>query len=40
MILWTLTSPVVHQMLREHWGWTPGAYEDWLRSTLKSSLLP
>jgi AcrR family transcriptional regulator len=39
-ILWTLTSPEIHQMLREHWGWTPAAYESWLRSTLESSLLP
>ncbi len=39
-ILWTLTSPEVHQMLREHWGWTPAAYEQWLRTTLESSVLP
>ena len=39
-ILWTLTSPEVHQMLRQHWGWTPAAYESWLRHTLESSLLP
>jgi hypothetical protein len=39
-ILWTVTSPEVHQMLREHWGWTSAAYEDWLRRTLESSLLP
>ena len=39
-ILWTMTSPEVHQMLREHWAWTPAAYEDWLRTTLESSLLP
>jgi AcrR family transcriptional regulator len=39
-ILWTLTSPEVHQMLREHWGWGPATYEQWLRSTLESSLLP
>jgi AcrR family transcriptional regulator len=39
-ILWTLTSPEVHQMLRERWGWTPAAYESWLRHTLDSSLLP
>jgi hypothetical protein len=27
-------------MLRERWGWTPTAYESWLRHTLESSLLP
>lgn len=39
-ILWTITSPEVHQMLRDHWEWTPAAYEDWLRRTLESALLP
>jgi AcrR family transcriptional regulator len=39
-ILWTLTSPEVHQMLREHWDWTPATYRDWLRRTLESALLP
>jgi AcrR family transcriptional regulator len=39
-ILWTVTSPEVHQMLREHWEWTSQAYEDWLRRTLESALLP
>ncbi|MBI4899061.1 MAG: TetR/AcrR family transcriptional regulator [Actinobacteria bacterium] len=39
-VLWTASSPEVHQMLRDHWGWTPEAYESWLRTTLESSLLP
>lgn len=38
-ILWTLTSPEVHRMLRVVWGWTPEAYQEWLRTTLESSLL-
>jgi AcrR family transcriptional regulator len=39
-ITWTLTSPEVHQMLRDTWGWPRERYEDWLRRTLTSSLLP
>jgi hypothetical protein len=30
----------VHGMLREASGWTPERYEQWLRETLTSSLLP
>jgi hypothetical protein len=26
-------------MLREHWNWTPAAYQDWLCRTLESALL-
>jgi AcrR family transcriptional regulator len=39
-ITWTLTSPEVHQMLRDTWGWPRERYEEWLRGTLTSSLLP
>ena len=39
-MVWTLTSPEVHGMLREASGWTPERYEQWLRDTLTSSLLP
>jgi AcrR family transcriptional regulator len=39
-ITWTLTSPEVHQMLRDTWGWPRERYERWLRETLTSSLLP
>jgi AcrR family transcriptional regulator len=39
-IVWTLTSPEVHLMLRDTWGWSPQRYEQWLRETLTSSLLP
>lgn len=38
-IIWTLTSPEVHFMLRETWGWPPKRYEDWLRDTLTAGLL-
>lgn len=38
-IVWTLTSPEVHQLLREQCGWTAEQYEEWLRATLESSLL-
>ncbi|MDQ1662614.1 MAG: hypothetical protein QOJ68_2594 [Blastococcus sp.] len=39
-MVWTLTSPEVHGMLRAASGWTPERYEQWLRETLTSSLLP
>ena len=39
-ILWTLTSGEVHLMLRDVWGWSRSRFEDWLRETLMSSLLP
>ena len=39
-IVWTLTSPEVHQMLRDDCGWSPERYEEWLRDTLVDSLLP
>jgi AcrR family transcriptional regulator len=38
-IIWTLTSPEVHQMLREHCGWDAAHYESWLRDTLDQSLI-
>lgn len=39
-IVWTLTSPEVHVMLRDSSGWSPERYEQWIRETLISSLLP
>ena len=38
-IVWTLTSPEVHQMLRETWRWSRKRYERWLARTLTESLL-
>lgn len=39
-MLWTLTAPEVHHMLRETWGWSADRYERWLRETLTAGLLP
>jgi AcrR family transcriptional regulator len=39
-VLWTLTSPEVHHMLRVDWAWPPDRYEGWLRTTLEHTLLP
>lgn len=39
-IVWTLTSPEVHLMLRDSWGWSAQRYEEWIRDTLISTLLP
>ena len=39
-IVWTLTSPEVHRMLRDSSDWSRKRYEDWLATTLVASLLP
>ena len=39
-VVWTLTSPEVHRMLRDDCGWPPERYEQWLRDTLITGLLP
>jgi AcrR family transcriptional regulator len=39
-IVWTLTSPDVHRMLRDDCGWTSARYTAWLHDTLVDSLLP
>lgn len=39
-IVWTLTSPEVHHMLREAWGWPRERYRSWLQDALESGLLP
>lgn len=39
-VLWTLTSPEVHHMLRVDWGWPPELFQSWLRTTLEGTLLP
>jgi AcrR family transcriptional regulator len=39
-VIWTLTSPEVHRMLRDDCGWSADRYEQWLRETLTDSLLP
>jgi AcrR family transcriptional regulator len=39
-VIWTLTSPEVHQMLRDTWAWNASDYTDWLESSLASALLP
>jgi AcrR family transcriptional regulator len=38
-IVWTLTSPEVHRLLRVERGWTADRYVAWLEATLKDSLL-
>jgi AcrR family transcriptional regulator len=38
-ILWTLTSPEVHHLLRDSCAWSAARYERWLRETLTASLL-
>jgi AcrR family transcriptional regulator len=39
-IVWTLTSPEVHGLLRGVQGWSPGRYAAWLGETLTRTLLP
>lgn len=37
--LWTLTSPEVHHLVVEVWGWSPERYAGWLADTLAAALL-
>ncbi len=39
-IIWTLTSPDVHRLLRQDCQWTPQQYQAWLHDGLEGSLLP
>jgi AcrR family transcriptional regulator len=39
-IVWTLTSPEMHRLLRVDRGWTPERYVEWLADTLTLTLLP
>lgn len=38
-IVWTLTSPEVHRLLRDERGWTAERYQAWLGETLARTLL-
>jgi AcrR family transcriptional regulator len=38
-IVWTLTSPEVHRMLRGERGWGAERYTDWLAQTISRTLL-
>lgn len=37
-ILWALTGPAVYSVFVREAGWTPAAFERWLRSTLEDQL--
>jgi AcrR family transcriptional regulator len=39
-VVWTLTSPEVHLLLRDSCGWSRKRYEHWLAGTLVDGLLP
>jgi AcrR family transcriptional regulator len=39
-IVWALTSPEVHRLLRSERGWTLERYTEWLAETLRATLLP
>jgi AcrR family transcriptional regulator len=39
-VVWTLTSPEVHRMLRDTWGWTQARFTAWLAETLIAGLVP
>ena len=38
-IVWTLTSPEVHHLLRVDRGWSPERFRDWLGDTLARTLI-
>ena len=39
-IVWSLTSPEMHRLLRAERGWTADRYTEWLAETLTRTLLP
>jgi AcrR family transcriptional regulator len=39
-IIWTLTSPEVHRLLRDGCGWSHARFARWLEDTLVRTLLP
>jgi AcrR family transcriptional regulator len=39
-IVWSLTSPEMHRLLRVDRAWTPDRYREWLAQTLTRTLLP
>lgn len=39
-IIWTLTSPEVHRLLRDGCGWSHERFTRWLEETLTRTLLP
>ena len=39
-IVWSLTSPEIHRLLRVDRTWSPQRYSEWLRETLTRTLLP
>ena len=39
-IVWSLTSPEMHRLLRVDRGWTTERYTEWLAETLTLTLLP
>ncbi|MEA2656335.1 MAG: hypothetical protein QOI23_1700 [Chloroflexota bacterium] len=39
-IVWSLTSPEIHRLLRVERGWTMERYAEWLAQTLTRTLLP
>jgi len=38
-LVWTLTSPEVHHLLVDGWGWQQPQYVAWLRTNLEAALL-
>lgn len=39
-IVWSLTSPEMHRLLRVDRGWSPERYTEWLAETVTRTLLP
>jgi AcrR family transcriptional regulator len=39
-IIWSLTSPEIHRLLRVDRAWSPERYSEWLAETLTRTLLP
>jgi len=38
-VVWTLTSPEVHLLMRDTGGWSQRSYRDWLAQALADGIL-
>jgi hypothetical protein len=38
-VVWTLTSPEVHLLMRDHGRWSEASYRVWLEQAIADSIL-
>ena len=39
-VVWTLTSPEVHLLMRDTGGWSEPSYREWLEQAIADGILP